>query len=42
MLAILDLKEVVKRAEPCKCDKYFVSRILQHKRVIHFLKEWRY
>ena len=36
------LKGIVKWAEPCKCVILLVSRILWHKRINSFLKEWRF
>ena len=32
------IKGIVKRAEPCKCDVLFVSRIIWHKRITPFFK----
>ena len=40
--AFLDLKGIVNRAEPCKCDIFLFSRIIWHKRITLSSKEWRF
>ena len=38
----LTFKGIVKKAKSCKYNILLVSRILQHKRIIPSLKEWRF